>query len=328
VFGIGPIAGCMPADGAACKRSGLSRAGIAGGFDFDGDGKQDLLLTRANGLEVFLGRARAGTDKPSMACDPVFSLPALVETTSAPAALGDLDGDGCDEVSVRYTDATHAGVLIAFGFAADGGRCKGHNQAAWLRVSGDAEVGLSNMQLGIASARAGAVFGDGREWIAISANLYPFEGTRQPAVLLFDAKALAAKRPASGEAVVGALDASFDVTPLVYRDRAPGFGRALAGNVDLDGDGVVDLVVSAPGASWNGDGTGAVFAFRGAAAFGGRMDAWLTVASDPGERASLGQDISVIPATSKTPASLAIGAPLSYRTGTANGTAWLLTLDE
>ena len=145
-------------------------------------------------------------------------------------------------------------------------------------------------------------------------------------MLLYDAKQLSARRPASGEALVGALDPGLSHWPLLYRERAPGFGRALAGNVDLDADGVVDLVVSAPGASVEGDGSGAVFAFRGAAAFGGRMDPWLSVLGDASERAGVGQDVSVLAASGDAPAALAVGAPQSYRSGTANGTAWVLQL--
>ncbi|HET6338780.1 MAG TPA: hypothetical protein VFG30_36425 [Polyangiales bacterium] len=330
VFAVADIPGCMPVGDAKCKRKELAKTGLAGGFDFDGDGKQDLLLTRANGLEIFLGRDPddAALGKPTMACDPAFSLPTLVQRVSAPAALGDLDADGCDEVAVRYSDDSRSGVLIAFGFAAGGGRCGGRTSAAWLRISGDAEKGLNNLQLGIASARAGKLLDDAREFVAISAGMFPLEGVSQPSVLLFDAAQLAAKRPASGEAIVGALNDSLEPLAVAYRERAPGFGRALAGDVDLDGDGVVDLVVSAPGASINGDGTGAVFAFRGGKSFGGRLDPWLTVLGDGAERATVGADIAATAATSGTPATLVIGAPLSYRTGTANGTSWLLPLER
>jgi hypothetical protein len=327
VLAVSAITGCTPADSAACKRSNLGR-NLIGGFDFDGDGKQDLLLTRNNGLELFLGRAPsdASLAKPSLACDPVFSLPALAQGVSAPAALADLDLDGCDEVALRYSDNDRSGVVIAFGFSSDTTRCKGHNAAAWLRVVGDPEKGLSNLQLGVASAYAGKVLADARTFVAISAGLFPLEGVVQPAVLLFDAAQLAKARPSTGEAVVGALQDGLTPLAFAYRDRSPGFGRALAGNTDLDGDGVVDLVVAAPGASINGDGTGAVFVFRGAAKLSGKLEPWLTLVGDGSERASVGQDLSVVAATARTPAALAVGAPLSYRTGTANGTAWLLAL--
>jgi hypothetical protein len=330
VFAVSDIPGCMPAGDAKCKRKELAKSGLAGGFDFDGDGKQDLLLTRANGIEIFLGRDPddASLAKPSMACDPAFSLPALAQAVSAPASLGDVDGDGCDDVAVRYSDNARSGVLVAFGFAASGGRCAGHASAAWLRISGDAEKGLNNLQLGVASTRAGKLLDDGRDFVAISAAMFPLEGVSQPSVLLFDVKQIAAKRPATGEAVAGALNDALVPIALAYRERAPGFGRALAGNADLDGDGVVDLIVSAPGASINGDGTGAVFAFRGAKNLAGRLEPWLTVVGDGSERATVGADLAVAAATSGTPATLAIGAPLSYRTGTANGTAWLLPIER
>jgi hypothetical protein len=217
-------------------------------------------------------------------------------------------------------------VIVLFGYSSAAGRCKGHAKPAWLRIAGDADVGLGNMQLGVASAYAGAVLGDARKFVAISAGLFPFEGVRQPAVLLFDAAHIAAARPLEGEQLIGALQDGLVPLPIVYRDRSPGFGRALAGNVDLDGDGVVDLAVAAPGASVNGDGTGAVFVFPGGASMGGRLDPWLTLVGDGSERASVGQDLAVIAARPGTPAALAVGAPLSYRTGTANGTAWLLPL--
>jgi hypothetical protein len=320
------INGCTPADSSACKRSNLGRA-LVGGFDFDGDGKQDLMLTRSNGSDVFLGKSPddASLQKPTLVCEPAFTLPALAQNVSAPAALDDLDGDGCAELSVRYAGGDQSGLVIAFGFAA-GGRCAGHGKASWLRISGDSEKGLSNMQLGVAATRAGKLLGDARDFIAVSAALFPFQGTQQPAVLLFPITQLAAARPAQGEALRGALNDGLLPIALAYRERAPGFGRALAGNVDFNADGVVDLVVSAPGASVNGDGTGAVFIFAGGPSMSGQLAPWLTMVGDGSERASVGQDLSVVGRTAQTPATVAIGAPLSYRTGTANGTSWLLAL--
>jgi hypothetical protein len=53
----------------------------------------------------------------------------------------------------------------------------------------------------------------------------------------------------------------------------------------------------------------------------------LTVVADPRERSSFGADLWLSPPQGSLPATLAIGAPLSYRSGTANGTAFLLPLD-
>ncbi len=329
LWGLLDIAGCAPAGTTACRRAAISRGGIAGGFDFDGDGKQDVLATRSNGLEVFLGRAPddATLAKPSMGCDPVFSLPALVQATSAPNPVGDLDGDGCDEVAVRYSDGTRSGVLIAFGYDASGGRCAGHNQPVTLRISGDPETGLNNMSLGVSTARVGKVLGDTRDFLAISAALYPYSGVTQPTVLLFDIAQVAAKRPATGSAVVGALNDGLVPLPLVYKERAPGLGRMVAGNVDVTGDGVPDVVVSAPTASINGDGTGAIFVFAGGPQLSGARPSALTVVGDEHERAGLGQDLFLSRAAAPQKAALGVGAPLSYRTGTSNGTAWLVPFD-
>ncbi|MET0286326.1 MAG: FG-GAP-like repeat-containing protein [Polyangiales bacterium] len=326
------IAGCTPADDNKCKRSGLARAGLVGDFDFDGDGKQDVMLTRNNGLEVFLGRAPvdASFAKPTLACDPVFSLPALAQGVSAPSALGDLDGDGCAEVALRYAQDQRAGLLVAYGYSTGGTRCKAHKEPAWLRISGDAESGLANMQLGLAATRAGKLLGDARDFVAVSAGAFPFRGITQPVVLLFDVAQW--KRPASGEQVVGALNMGLTPLALVTTQRAVGFGRSLAGNVDLDGDGQPELVVAAPGASINGDGTGAVFSFRGGSTLAAQLVSGSAVlepsallVGDGSERASVGQALSVIGASARTPAAIGLGAPLSYRSGTANGSAWLYT---
>jgi hypothetical protein len=328
LFALTDIPGCTPAGTTACRRSSISRNGVAGGFDFNADGKQDLVLTRNNGFEVFLGRAPDDPSlaKPTMECSPAFSFPYTVETTSVPAALGDVDGDGCHDVSVRYNNGTRIGIFVAFGFDPAGACGAGSMQPAWLRLSGDSEAGVNQLRLGVATTRAGRVLGDARDFIAVSAELFPFMGVPQPAVLLFDAAQLAAKKPASGGALVGALGDGLSPIPVLYKDRAPGLGRALAAG-DLTGDGVPDLVVGATGANVNGDGTGAVFVFEGGAQLPGPRPAWLTVAADSRERGAFGQDLSLSPAAPGVAPALVVGAPLSSRSGTANGSAFLTAVD-
>lgn len=333
VWGVRDIAGCTVPDGgsaAMCQRSALTRNGLVGNFDFDGDGKKDLAVARANGMEVFAGRAPddAQLSKPSMACDPLFSLPYLVQTTSAPASLGDLDGDGCDELALRYSDnANRQGLVIAFGFDPGGARCGGKTQASWLRISGDTETGVNTMRLGVAAARAGRVMADNKDYVAITADLYPYLGIAQPVVLLVDAAELVAKRPASGGRLVSILGDGLNPVPIMYSERATGFGRALAGGFDVTGDMKPDLVVGAPGANVNGDGTGAVFVFAGGSVVPGPNTPYLLVVGDEEERGSFGQDLSLSRPQAPVPAALGIGAPLSYRSGTANGSAFVLPLD-
>jgi hypothetical protein len=332
-WAVRDIAGCVVPDGGAaatCQRSAISRNGLLGGFDFNGDNVGDLGAMRANGFEVWAGRAPddAQLQKPSMACDPVFSLPFIGQTTSAPAALGDLDGDGCDEVGMRYSDNNNRqGVLIAFGYDPGGTRCGTSTRASWVRISGDTETGVPTMRLGVGLTRARDLAMMGSDSIAITADLYPYQGLTQPTVLLVPTAQIVAKRPTSGGALVSILGDGLVATPVVPSQRVLGFGRMVWGDVDVDGDGLRDLVVSAPGANINGDGTGAVFVFKGGRVVSGPNRPSMIIVADHRERGAFGQDLSVTGSTANTPAALGIGAPLSYRSGTANGMAFVLPLD-
>ncbi len=333
VWAVRDIPGCTVPDGGSatiCQRTQLSRNGVIGGFDFDGDAKQDLGMTRSNGFEVFAGRAPddAQLTKPSMACDPIFTFPFITQTTSMPTPLGDLNADGCDEIGFRYSDnANRQGVIIAFGFDPGGTRCGGVTVPSWVRISGDTETGVATMRLGVAMTRARDVLASGVDTVAITADLYPFQGVTQPTVLLVPTSQIVAKRPASGERLVSILGDGLVAVPIVPMVRALGFGRQLMGNVDTDGDGKRDLVVSAPGANVNGDGTGAVYVFKGGTVTQGANLPVLLIAADDRERGAFGQDLSLSASRGNVPAALGIGAPLSYRQGTANGTAFVLPLD-
>ncbi|MFO0593726.1 MAG: VCBS repeat-containing protein [Myxococcaceae bacterium] len=327
------ITGCVVPDGGSvsiCQRTQLSRNGLVGQFDFDGDGRRDLGVVRSNGFDVFAGRPPddAQLNKPSMACDPLFTLPFIAQTTSMPAALGDLDGDGCDEVGLRYSDnANRQGVVIAFGFDPGGARCGGHTQPAWVRISGDTETGVPTMRLGVSMTRARQLLQSGVDSVAITADLYPFQGVTQPTVLLVPTAQIAAKRPSSGERLVSILGDGLVAVPVVPTQRALGFGRVVMGDVDVDADGKRDLVVSATGANINGDGTGAVLVFKGGTVVSGPNRPALVIVADDRERSAFGQDLALSAAAGSVPAAIGIGAPLSYRHGTANGTAFVLPLD-
>ncbi len=322
------IPGCTPETDSRCRRSQIGR-GLVGGFDFNGDGKKDIGALRNNGFEVFLGRAPDDSTlaKLTMGCDPIFFTEgATSPQTSAPRALGDLNGDGCDEVSWRYTQSGRSGIIILFGYEPAGGRCGGRTTASWVRLAADAEVGGNNLGLGLATTRVGDFLGDGKDRIAVSATSVPFDGVTQPAVLLFETAQIVARRPPSGEALVGALGDGLNSVALVHRTRAVNFGQSLEGGKDLTGDGKPDLVVSAPGASEASDGGGAVYLYAGGTQATGRLTPWLMVVGDATERSNLGQDLALSPGGAGSPPTLIIGAPASYRSGTQNGTAYALPL--
>jgi hypothetical protein len=322
------IAGCTPDTDARCRRTQIGR-GVVGGFDFNGDGREDIGALRNNGFEVFPGRAPddATLAKLTMGCDPIyFTDGSTVRQTSAPTALGDLNADGCDEVAWRYTESNRSGVIILFGYEPAGGRCGGRTTASWVRLAADAEVGGNFLGLGVSTARVGNFLADNKDRIAISATSVPFDGVTQPAVMLFETAQLVARRPATGEALVGALGEGLTPVTVVHRSRAVNFGRALEGGKDLTGDSIPDMVVSAPGASEASDGGGAVFIYAGGAQSRGKLTPWLLITGDASERSNFGQDLSLAKGGAGSPPTLVIGAPTSYRTGTSNGTAFALPL--
>ncbi|WP_224243097.1 FG-GAP-like repeat-containing protein [Hyalangium gracile] len=322
------IPGCTPETDARCRRAQIGR-GVVGGFDFNGDGLKDIGALRNNGFEVFLGRAAddSSLTKLTMGCDPLyFTDGSGTRQTSVPTALGDLNADGCEEVAWRYTETNRSGIIILFGYNPAGGRCGGRTTASWVRLAADGEVGGNFLGLGVAIARAGRFLNDGKERLAVSATSVPFDDVTQPAVLLFETAQLVAKRPASGEALVGAVGTGLSTVTLVHRTRAVNFGRALEGGRDLSGDNIPDLIVSATGASEASDGGGAVYIYAGGAESKGKLTPWLTIAGDVTERSNFGQDLALTPGGQGSPPTLVIGAPTSYRSGTQNGTAFALPL--
>ncbi|PTL81819.1 FG-GAP-like repeat-containing protein [Vitiosangium sp. GDMCC 1.1324] len=337
LWALGNITDNCIASSGTCSRAGIGR-GVVGGFDFNGDGKQDIGTLRNSGFELFLGRAPedAALAKMTMGCDPVYSSPyfatssSTAQTTSAPVALGDLNADGCDEVAWRYSDGSaRSGIAVLFGYDTTGAKCGGRTAPKLVRLAGDPEVGINFMGLGVATARVGRVLGkSGADYLAVSASGVPYNGVTQPAVLLFDTAKLvkAWLDPSTGRDLVGALEKDLMPQVLVHRSRAVGFGTALAGGVDLTGDGVPELVVSAPGASVASDGGGAVFVYAGGPGTTGALTPLLTLTGDVSERSGFGQDLALVAGSTGFPPSLVVGAPLSYRTGTQNGTAFVVPL--
>ncbi|RKH71383.1 FG-GAP-like repeat-containing protein [Corallococcus aberystwythensis] len=336
VFAPSVVDTCEDAAATKCKRTTIGR-GVVGGFDFNGDGKQDVAVLRDRGMDVFLGRAPedASLAKLTLACDPAYSWPnktsvwppaqwnnTALPQTSAIASVGDLNGDGCEEVAWRYADSTHSGIVIVYGHDAGGTRCGGRTTGGTVRIAGDGEVSRSLMNLGVATTRAGRFLGDSRDFLAVSANNYLVEGVSQPAVLLLQTSKLTP--PADGETMVDV--GSLAPLNLTYRSRAVSFGTSLAGGKDLNGDGVPDLWVGAPNASVASDGDGAAFLFAGGAKSTGPLSPFLLVVGDGAERSYLGQSIAVVPGSGGSPPTAVIGAPRSYRTGTQNGTAFSLPL--
>jgi len=112
---------------------------VVGGFDFNGDGLGDLAVggpnwldrggaERRGGLGVVFGRTRGATGRVLCAPDVWVEGAALNDELGASAVgLGDLDGDGCDELAIgvpkldRTGSTDEGGVRVVFG--AGGASC-------------------------------------------------------------------------------------------------------------------------------------------------------------------------------------------------------------
>jgi len=163
--------------------------------------------------------------------------------------------------------------------------------------------------------------GDARDFLGVAADLFNFQGDSQAVVLLLDVAEIVPQRPVRGEQLVSVMNQAIHPVPILLKQKTVSFGRALLGRIDVTGDGRDDLVVSAPGASVNGDGTGAVFVFEGGTLVPGKNEPKAIMVGDERERSLFGIDLGASKKTNNSTV-ISIGAPGSYRTGTSNGTAY------
>ena len=214
-----------PAPGAAFGRA------AAGAGDVDADGFADFLVGApgTDGVGVDAGAAylfRGGSTLASTAALDWSGTAAGEELGAALAGVGDLDGDGFEDLAV--------GVPGGTGGAAGSGRVEVFLGAAEPDAIADATLAgpAAGDRFGAAVAAAGDVNGDGL------------------ADLLVGAPAADGIAVDAGRAYLFVGAAPVDATPLLELDAAAGgdaHGAAVAGPGDLDGDGFADFAVGAPG---------------------------------------------------------------------------------
>ena len=302
------IAGCVPTDDPSCLRA-RGGAHVAGGFDANGDGRQDVATTFGHGVDVLLGAPPDDITlaKHTMLCETHVTL-TLPGDAHGVEAIGDLDADGCAELAVTYDDGAHAGVVVVFGHDVGGTRCGGRTTSRSVRIAEDAEVDSTYAGLGAAVVRAGRVFGAADiDVLALGATALSVNGVVGPGVAFVDVASIVAARPVSGQALLG-LSRDALAVHAIAMPSAGAFGASLGGGADLDGDGVVDLIVGAPDDDLVSVGAGAVYVLAGGTGLRAvaRPEAALVIAGDVHE-VGFGRDVATLFAGGRS--MLAFGAP-------------------
>ncbi len=159
---------------------------VAGGFDHDGDGFDDLVAggldwdrggnSNSGGFAVLRGRAADDRGRLVVICDAavqIFGRNRDDYTARSVAGLGDLNGDGCDELAVGiqladFGRTNQGAVRVVFGSGRPG--CPAQPETVLLRPDSN------NAQAGVEVAGGADVDGDRVPDLAIGGHQYAANG--------------------------------------------------------------------------------------------------------------------------------------------------------
>ncbi|MFZ5476859.1 MAG: MopE-related protein [Myxococcota bacterium] len=292
------ISGSMDFDDRHARVGNSSDSYLAARFttgDWDGDGNADLAMSAyyVNKAYVFYGPITADTS--TSAADVTYT--GSTSLSSMIRSLGDLDGDGDDELFVNDAASTASAFVLA-----------GGTLSSRALTSADR---FTYNTYSISGGAAGDMDGDGLDDFVIAKTGY---------LSAFSTDTL----------YVYAGDPSGTYTSLAAFNESSGdFGTVVDGGEDLDGDGLDDLIANANGHSGNPAG---LYAILGDTALAGdtysvTSDAWVVgSANEAGEGCLAGDvngdgygDVGWYGNTSRF--GLFLGPPSSGRTLTADAYA-------
>ena len=234
---------------------------IANAGDVNNDGYEDLVVgvpgedsggNRSGAAYVVFGPIPDGEWSLSNTYLKLTGEAPADEAGRSVAGVGDVNGDGVDDLAVGAPGEDSAGsgsgaVYVFYGPLAAG---EVSLASADLKLTGEREADAT----GSCITGVGDVNGDGIEDMATSAS-YVYSNTNVVYILYGPL----------GSGTVSLSTADLKLTGEVIQDEA---GASVAGVGDVNGDGVDDLAVGAPGEDSAGSGSGAVYVFYGPLAAG------------------------------------------------------------